>query len=53
MAAGQRSAKKEAGDTDLPPQAETGIVAKSAEQEVGLVVQGGDTEVVEVADGCT
>jgi hypothetical protein len=43
MAAGQRSAKKEAGDTDLPPQAETGIVAKSDEHEVGLVIKGGNT----------
>jgi hypothetical protein len=31
---------------------ETSIVAKSTKQEVGLVVQGGDTEVVEVANGC-
>lgn len=28
-------------------------MSKSAEYEVGLVIQGGDTEVAEMADGCT
>jgi hypothetical protein len=44
--------KTEAGDADLPKE-ESGIMAKSAEYEVGLVIQGGNTEVTEVADGCT
>jgi hypothetical protein len=52
MAPAQQSAKTEAEDADLPKE-ETDIMAKSAEYEVGLVVQSGNTEVAEVADGCT